>query len=103
MCRSNILVIQSWSAYDSNHGSARLSPSDLRTTLPDLRALAKRSLASPHRAEDWRRSVDDQPRACPQHRRARLSLQASAREGLAETQGGLGQAAQNDAGPGGAG
>jgi Transposase and inactivated derivatives, IS30 family len=33
---------------------------------------------------------------------ARLSLQASAREGLAETQGGLGQAAQNDAGPGGA-
>ena len=32
-----------------------------------------------------------------------ISLQASAREGLAETQGGLGQAAQNDAGPGGAG
>ena len=28
----------------------RLSPSDLRTTLPDLRALAKRPLASPHRA-----------------------------------------------------
>src|SRR6266576_1924751 len=30
----------------------RLSPSDLRTTLPDLCALAKRPLASPHRAED---------------------------------------------------
>ncbi len=36
----------------------RLSPSDLRTTLPDLRALAKRPLASPHRAANWRRSVD---------------------------------------------
>src|ERR1700730_11331908 len=34
--------------------------------------------------------------------RAAISLQASAREGLAETQGGLGQATQNDAGPGGA-
>ena len=56
----------------------RLSPSDLRTTLPDLRALAKRPLVSPHRAANWRRSVDDQPRACSQHRRARLSLQASA-------------------------
>src|ERR1700682_1055400 len=42
----------------------RLSPSDLRTPLPDLCALAKRPLASPHRAEDWRGSVDDQPRAC---------------------------------------
>ena len=80
----------------------RLSPSDLRTTLPDLRALAKRPLASPHRAANWRRSVDDQPRACSQHRRARLSLQASAREGLAETPRGLGQAAQNDARFGGA-
>ena len=80
----------------------RLSPSDLRTTLPDLRALAKRPLASPHRAANWRRSVDDQPRACSQHRRARLSLQASAREGLAETRRGLGQAAQNDARFGGA-
>ena len=79
-----------------------LSPSDLRTTLPDLRALAKRPLASPHRAANWRRSVDDQPRACSQHRRARLSLQASAREGLAETPRGLGQAAQNDARFGGA-
>src|SRR6202795_3044487 len=29
----------------------RLSPSDLRTTLPDLCALAKRPLASPYRAE----------------------------------------------------
>ena len=37
-----------------------------------------------------------------QHRRARLSLQASAREGLAETPRGLGQAAQNDARFGGA-
>src|SRR3984893_12798996 len=34
--------------------------------------------------------------------RAAISLQASAREGLAEAQGGLGQATQNDAGPGGA-
>jgi hypothetical protein len=33
-------------------------------SLPDLCALAKRPLASAHRAEDWRRSVDDQPRAC---------------------------------------
>ena len=48
------------------------------------------------------RSVDDQPRACSQHRRARLSLQTSAREGLAETRRGLGQAAQNDARFGGA-
>ena len=63
---------------------------------------AKRPLASPHRAANWRRSVDDQPRACSQHRRARLSLQASAREGLAETRRGLGQAAQNDARFGGA-
>ena len=75
---------------------------NLRTTLPDLRAFAKRPLASPHRAANWRRSVDDQPRACSQHRRARLSLQASAREGLAETRRGLGQAAQNDARFGGA-
>src|ERR1700688_4850370 len=73
----------------------RLSPSDLRTTLPDLCALAKRPLASPHRAEDWRRSVDDEPLACPSHSGARLALQASAQEGLAETQGGLGQATQN--------
>src|SRR5271169_3866372 len=80
----------------------RLSPSDLRTTLPDLCALAKRPLASPHRAEDWRGSVDDQPRAWSQHRGARVSLPASAREGLAEAQGGLGPATQNDAGPGGA-
>src|ERR1700683_1152730 len=86
-------------AISRRENARRLSPSDLRTTLPDL----KRPLASPHRADDWRRSVDDQPRACSQHRRARLSFQASAREGLAETQGGLGQAAQNDAGPGGAG
>ena len=62
----------------------------------------KAPLASPHRAANWRRSVDDQPRACSQHRRARLSLQASAREGLAETPRGLGQAAQNDARFGGA-
>src|ERR1700730_11955485 len=34
--------------------------------------------------------------------RAAISLQASAREGVAEAQGGLGQATQNDAGPGGA-
>ena len=80
----------------------RLSPSDLRTTLPDLRALAKRPLASRHRAANRRRSVDDQPRACSQHRRARLSLQASAREGLAEAPRGLGQAAQNNARSGGA-
>ena len=46
----------------------------LPTTLPDLRALAKRPLASPHRAANWGRSVDDQPRACSQHRGARLSL-----------------------------
>ena len=66
-------------------------------------ALCKsRPLASPHRAANWRRSVDDQPRACSQHRRARLSLQASAPEGLAETRRGLGQAAQNDADIGGA-
>src|SRR6204780_1057940 len=89
-------------AISRRENARRLSPSDLRTTLPDLCALAKRPLASPHRAEDWRRSVDDQPRACSQHRRARLSPQASAREGLAEAQGGLGQATQNDAGPGGA-
>src|ERR1700720_531633 len=37
----------------------RLSPSDLRTTLPDFCALAKRPLASPHRAEDWRGSVEN--------------------------------------------
>src|SRR6202795_4156951 len=80
----------------------RLSPSDLRTTLPDLCALAKRPLPSPHRAEDWRGSVDDKPRACWQRGGARLSLQARGREGLAETQEGLGQAPQNDAGPGGA-
>ena len=36
----------------------------MATILPDLCALAKRPLASAHRAEDWRRSVDDQPRAC---------------------------------------
>jgi len=35
-------------------------------------------------------------RACSNNRRARLSLQASAREGLAETQGRLGQATQNE-------
>src|ERR1700693_4793016 len=29
MCRSNILVIQSRSAYDSNHGSAPLGPPEL--------------------------------------------------------------------------
>ena len=62
----------------------------------------ERPLASPHRAANWRGSVDDQPRACSQHRPARLSLQASAREGLAETRRGLGQAAQNDARFGGA-
>ena len=39
----------------------------------------KRPLASPHRAANWRRSVDDQPRACSQHRRARLSLQQRTR------------------------
>src|SRR6201989_3262276 len=33
----------------------RLSPSDLRPTLPDLCAFAKRPLASSHRADDWRR------------------------------------------------
>src|SRR5436190_19365061 len=81
----------------------RLSPFDLRTTLPDLCAVAKRPLASSHRADDWRRSIDDQSRACSKQRRAWLSFQASAREGLSETQGGFGQAAQNDAGPGGAG
>jgi hypothetical protein len=34
------------------------------TTLPDLCAVAKRPLASPHRADDWRRFIDHKPRAC---------------------------------------
>jgi len=61
-------------------------------------ALCKRPLASPHRAEDWRGSVDDSAASLFVTPGARLSLQASGREGLAETQGGLGQATQNDAG-----
>src|SRR4051812_31241180 len=95
-------TILAWDTTSHGGTSARrLSPSDLRTTLPDLRALAKRPLASSHRAANWRRSVDDQPRVCTQHRCARLSFQASAREGLAKTQRGLGQAAQNDTSSGG--
>src|SRR6202521_2455494 len=93
-------------AWDStSHGGImpeRLSPPDLRTTLPDLRTLAKRRLASLYRAANWRRSIDHQPRAGSQHRRVRLPLQASARQGLAKTPRGLGPAAQNDAGCGGA-
>ena len=84
------------------NNARRLSPPDLRTTLPDLRTLAKRRLASLYRAANWRRSIDHQPRAGSQHRRARLPLQASARQGLAKTPRGLGPAAQNDAGCGGA-
>src|ERR1700674_4223063 len=83
-------------------GYLHLSPPDLRTTLPDLRTLAKRPLPSLYRVANWRRSIDHQPRAGSQHRRARLPLQASARQGLAKTPRGLGPAAQNDAGCGGA-
>jgi len=35
------------------------------TTLPDLCALAKAAHSqSPTSPDDWRRSIDDQPRAC---------------------------------------
>src|ERR1019366_1589091 len=54
----------------------RLSPSDLRRTLPDLRPHAKRPLAGRHSAPAWRSSLDDQARAGSQHRREELSLQA---------------------------
>src|ERR1700686_1027519 len=84
------------------NNARRLSPPDLRTPLPDLRTLAKRPLASLYRGANWGGPTDPQPRAGSQPRRARLPLQASARQGLAKTPRGLGPAAQNDAGCGGA-
>ena len=42
-CRSYILVIRSWSAYNSNHGSARLDP----PRLPATRYLPSMSWACP--------------------------------------------------------
>jgi len=82
----------------------RLSPSDLRTTLPDLCALAKRPPRKPTsrgRLAWIRRRSAARLFVTPGRRGYRFKQRA--REGLAETQGGLGQAAQHDAGPGGAG
>ena len=65
-------IIFAWDT--TSHGgyhARRLSPPDLRTTLPDFRAAEKRSYASPYRAPNRRRSIDDQPRA--RHQGAILS------------------------------
>src|ERR1019366_2850480 len=75
----------------------RLSPSDLRRTLPDLRPHAKRPLAGRHSAPAWRSSLDDQARAGSQHRREELSLQTGAGEGVAKTKNSLVCATQDEA------
>src|SRR4249920_1980827 len=92
-------------AWDSTSHGGKMPEGYLHLTCEQrcqIYALLQSGHSQAHIARQIGVDPSNQPRACSQHRRARLSLQASAREGLAETRRGLGQAAQNDARFGGA-